>query len=189
MKRDKTLEMVVEQLLKHLRLAGDEYKETPRRVSDMLHLCTEGMNKNCKEYMGRLLPYKHKEMIAIKHIEFFSLCPHHLMPYFGEVDVAYIPAGCIVGLSKFHSLVECVASKPQLQEALTSEIANTIDETLHPLGCMVIVEAQHTCMFIRGRYDYSQMSRVHEKTITSALRGIMLSTEGPRMEALKLLGR
>jgi len=185
----KQLEESVKKILTTLRLTDAEYEETPRRVADLLKLCTRGRDIDPGKFLDRPLPFQHDEMVAVKNIEFFSVCPHHLWPYFGSVDIAYIPNGKIAGLSKFHSVVECIASMPRLQEEITRMVADVMEKKLSPRGTMVVVEAKHTCMFARGRYDYTTMSRVSESTVTSALRGVFLTSEAPRMEALKLFGR
>jgi len=189
LERNERLEKLLQSVLEELGLEGPEYDETPRRIADALMLCTRGLCEDPRKYLERTLPTEHKEMVVIRPIGFFCVCPHHLWPYYGEVSIAYIPSGKIAGLSKFHSLVECITGKPMLQEELTSEIADIIDEMLKPVGVMVVVEAKHTCMYARGRYDYSVMTPVEERTVTSALRGVFLTAETPRMEALRLMGK
>ena len=163
-----------------------ELKETPRRIADMYKLCLKGKHVDPRQFLKRTLPTEHSELIATKGIKFFSLCPHHLLPWFGKVYIAYIPRGKIIGLSKFISLVEALSQRLQLQETFTSTIADLIWEELKPLGVMVVVKALHTCTFIRGRYDYSVMSRNEMITVTSALRGVFRWHEAPRNEALRL---
>lgn len=184
----KEVEKIVKRLLEAIGEDPEdpELKETPRRIADMYKLCLKGKNVDPAQYLSRPLPTTHNEMIALQGIDFFSLCPHHLLPWFGKVYIAYIPNGKIVGLSKFYSLVEAVSQRLQLQERMTSTIADLIQENLRPYGTMVVVRALHTCTFIRGRYDYSTMSRISMHTVTSALRGVFLWHETPRKEALEL---
>lgn len=187
-----TLSDEIEKCVKDLlKLIGEdpedpELKETPRRVADMYELCLQGKKVDPAKFLERTLPTEHNEMVAVKGIRFFSLCPHHLMPWFGKAYIAYVPHDKILGLSKFISLVEVLSQKLQLQETLTGEIANLINEHLNPLGVMVVVKAIHTCTFIRGRFDYSTMTRTSMETVTSALRGVFLWHQTPRTEALRL---
>jgi len=183
---EKQVKSSIRELLDALGCTGDEFEDTPRRIVDMYKRCFKGFEEDPKKYLERTIPTKNQEMVVVKDIEFFSLWPHHLLPYFGSVHIAYVPNKKLLGISKFHSLVECVAAKPQLQEELTSELADLIWESLEPMGVMVVIEALHTCTFIRGRYDYSMMSRTSQKTITSALRGVFAWHATPRMEALML---
>ena len=163
-----------------------ELKETPRRIADMYKLCTKSCEVDPAKFLSRTLPTEHNELVVLRGINFFSLCPHHFLPWFGKVYIAYIPHHKILGLSKFISLVEVMSQRFQLQETLTSDLANLIVKHLDPKGVMVIVKARHTCTFIRGRYDYSTMTSTAMETVTSAVRGLFLSVEAPRNEALKL---
>ena len=164
-----------------------ELRETPRRIADMYRDALKGRNVDPKKFLQRKLPTTHHEIVIVKDIEFFSFCIHHLMPFFGKVHIAYIPNEQIVGLSKFWSLVQAYAQRLQIQERLTSQIADAINSELKPYGVMVICEAQHTCMMIRGRYDYSVASRTDAKTITSAVRGVFSWNPSAKEEVLKLL--
>ena len=163
-----------------------EHKETPRRVVDLYRDMFSGRSIDIKKFFNRPLPSKHNEMTTIGPIEYVSLCEHHLWPFFGEVFIVYIPKGKIVGLSKFISAVRAEARRPQLQERMTTNLANAIDECLQPLGCMVIVRGTHTCMLVGGRYDYGMPAHTDAKTMTSAVRGVFLNFEPPRNEAMKL---
>ena len=166
---------------------NSEMKETPRRIIDLLKDMTEGIRIDIKEFFKRPLTVKHNEMIVIKDIEFVSMCCHHLWPFFGKVHIAYIPRGKIVGLSKFLSAVRALSRRPQIQEMMTSELANAMDECLEPLGCMVVIEGLHTCMLVGGRYDYGMPAHTNARTITSAVRGVFLNFQAPRQEALRLI--
>ena len=165
----------------------DEMKETPRRIVDLYRDMNEGTKIDIKKFFDRPLPTKHKSMIVIKDIEFVSWCCHHFWPFFGKVHVAYIPNGKIVGLSKFISAVRAISKRPQIQEGMNKELADVIDESLQPLGVMVIVEGRHTCMMVGGKYDYGFPANTDSKTITSEVRGVMLNFEPPRNEAMKLI--
>lgn len=182
-------EQSVREMLEALNIgsAREELKETPRRIADLYKDMTVGLRIDIKQFFRRTLPTKHNEMVVVKDIEFVSMCEHHFWPFFGKVHIAYIPQNRIVGLSKFVSAVRAVSRKPQLQERMTSELANTIDECLSPKGCMVIIEAQHTCMLVGGRYDYGFPAHTSAKTVTSAVRGVFLTFATPREEALKLI--
>lgn len=164
-----------------------ELKETPRRLVDLYHDMTEGVRMDVEKFFERTLPSEHNEMVIVKDIEFVSMCEHHFWPFFGRVHIAYVPQNKIVGLSKFHSAVRCLARRPQLQERMTSELANAINKCLQPKGVMVIVEGTHTCMMVGGRYDYGMPAHTSSSTTTSAVRGVFLMFEPPRNEAMKLI--
>jgi len=164
-----------------------EHRETPRRMVDLYRDMMSGTKINIRKFFERPLPSTHNEMTIIEPIEYISVCEHHLWPFFGHVHIAYIPRGKIVGFSKFISAVRAEARRPQLQERMTTELADVIDEALEPLGCMVIVEGQHTCMLVGGRYDYGMPAHTDARTITSAVRGVFLNFDTPRMEALRLI--
>ena len=167
----------------------DETAETPRRIIDLFLDMQEGTRIDIRKFFARPLTVKHNEMIIVKDIEFVSMCCHHLWPFLGKVHIAYIPQGKIVGLSKFLSAVRAVSRRPQVQEQMTSELANAIMECLKPLGCKVVVEGTHTCMLVGGKYDYGFPATTSAITVTSAVRGVFLTFDVPRMEALRLIGR
>lgn len=187
--RMKEAETSVKELLEALRLGSvkPELKETPRRIVDLYRDMTVGLRIDIKQFFRRTLPTKHNEMVVVKGIEFVSMCEHHFWPFFGKVHIAYIPQNRIVGLSKFISAVRATSRKPQLQERMTSELANAIDECLQPKGCMVVIEGIHTCMLVGGRYDYGFPAMTAAKTVTSAVRGVFLTFSTPREEALTLI--
>lgn len=164
-----------------------EHRETPRRIADLYRDMMQGERIDIRKFFNRPLPSTHNEMTVIEPVEYVSLCEHHLWPFFGHVHIAYIPKGKIVGLSKFISAVRAEARRPQLQERMTTHLADAIDECLQPLGCMVIVEGHHTCMLVGGRYDYGMPAHTAARTITSAVRGVFLNFEPPRTEALRLI--
>ncbi len=158
-------------------------KETPRRISEMYEEIFSGINTNAKEQLNTIfVEDDHNEMVLIKDIPFYSVCEHHFLPFYGLAHIAYIPKnGKITGLSKFARLVDLLAKKPQLQERLTSEVVEAIMEKLSPLGAIVVIEAEHMCMTMRG------IKKPGSKTVTSAVRGIMKTDIKTRTEVLSLI--
>jgi GTP cyclohydrolase I len=157
-------------------------QRTPQRVAEMYAELTAGMREDPVEHVQPLPGDRHDEMVIVKDINFASLCEHHLAPFVGKCHIAYIPkAGRIVGLSKLARLVETFARRLQVQERLTSEIADTLFEGLKPVGVMVVMEAEHTCMTIRG------VKKPGAVTITSAIRGGFRKDSRTRAEAMALI--
>jgi GTP cyclohydrolase I len=157
-------------------------RETPQRVAEMYAELTAGMRENPTEHIVPLSGNKHDEMVIVKDIAIASLCEHHLAPFVGKCHIAYIPKnGNILGVSKLARLAETFARRLQLQERLTSEIANTLFEKLHPLGVMVVIEAEHTCMTLRG------VKKPGAQTITSAVLGGFRKDSRTRAEAMSLI--
>ncbi len=157
-------------------------QETPRRVAEMYAELTSGMREDPSEHIVPLSGNKHDEMVIVKDISIASLCEHHLAPFVGKCHIAYIPKdGKILGVSKLARLAETFARRLQLQERLTSEIANTLFERLQPLGVMVVVEAEHTCMTLRG------VKKSGAKTVTSAVLGGFRKDPRTRAEAMALI--
>lgn len=157
-------------------------QRTPRRVAEMYAELTAGMREDPSEHVKPLPGDRHDEMVIVKEIHFASLCEHHLAPFVGKCHIAYIPkGGRIVGLSKLARLVETFARRLQVQERLTSEIADTLFEGLTPVGVMVVMEAEHTCMTIRG------VKKPGAITITSAIRGGFRKDSRTRAEAMALI--
>jgi GTP cyclohydrolase I len=157
-------------------------QRTPRRVAEMYAELTAGMREDPVEHVQALPGDRHDEMVIVKEIHFASLCEHHLAPFVGKCHIAYIPKqGRIVGLSKLARLVESFARRLQVQERLTSEIADTLFEGLKPVGVMVVMEAEHTCMTIRG------VKKPGAITITSAIRGGFRKDSRTRAEAMALI--
>ena len=140
--------------------------ETPDRVARMYEEIFAGMYQDAAEPLSKRFHVAGKEMVLEKDIVFYSTCEHHLMPFFGKAHVAYIPKGEVVGLSKIARTVEVFAKRPQLQEQLTAQIADAINEQLHPMGVMVMLEAEHTCMTMRG------VKKPGSKTVSYVTRGI-----------------
>ena len=156
--------------------------DTPKRVAEMYAELTAGMREDPAEHIVPLSGNKHDEMVIVKDISISSLCEHHLAPFVGKCHVAYIPKnGRILGLSKLARLAETFARRLQLQERLTSEIANTLFEQLQPLGVMVVIEAEHTCMTLRG------VRKSGAVTVTSAVLGGFRKDPRTRAEAIALI--
>jgi len=167
------------------RLGGDPVREglkrTPERVAKSLAFLTQGYGMKPEDVInGALFQEAHQNMILVKDIEMYSLCEHHMLPFFGKVHVAYIPNGKIVGLSKIARLVEVYARRLQVQERMTDQIAQAIWEGVEPEGVGVVVEAYHLCMMMRG------VQKQNSKTITSAMRGSFLEDQMTRDEFLRL---
>ena len=156
--------------------------DTPKRVAKMYEEVFSGLNQDPKEYFETIFGEDHEELVLVKDIPFYSMCEHHLVPFFGKAHVAYIPrGGKVTGLSKLARAVEAVAKRPQLQERITSTIANSIMEKLDPHGVMVVVEAEHMCMTMRG------VKKPGSKTVTSAVRGTLAEDVNARAEILSLI--
>lgn len=157
-------------------------QETPLRVARMCQEVFSGMNKEADQELFVCFNEEHEEMVLVKDIPLYSFCEHHLLPFFGKAHVAYIPRkGRLTGLSKLARVVDIYSRRPQLQERLTSQIADSIMRVLHPLGVIVVIEAEHMCMTIRG------VNKPGSKTLTSAVRGTFRSSEATRAEALSLI--
>ena len=140
------------------------------------------MRKGPKEYVKVFQEENHEEIVLVKDIPTYSICEHHLLPFVGVAHVVYIPRkGKIIGLSKLARIVDTIAKKPQLQERLTSEVANVLMETINPIGAAVVMEAEHLCMTMRG------IKKPGSKTITSALRGIIKTDARTRAEVMALI--
>ena len=169
-----------------IRRLGDDpnregLKRTPERVAKSLAFLTQGYGMKSEDVInGALFEECHRNMVLVKDIEMYSLCEHHLLPFFGKVHVAYIPNGKIVGLSKTARLVEVYARRLQVQERMTEQIAQAIWERVEPEGVGVVVEAYHLCMMMRG------VQKQNSKTITSAMRGSFLEDQMTRDEFLRL---
>lgn len=156
--------------------------DTPKRVEKAFRFYTDGYKKDPRAVIGNaLFDAETDEMVVVRDIELYSLCEHHLAPFFGKAHVAYIPSGKIVGLSKLARLVEVYARRLQVQERLTQEIAHAIQDVLQPRGVGVIVEAQHLCMMMRG------VEKQNSSTVTSCLLGLFRKDERTRAEFLQLV--
>jgi GTP cyclohydrolase I len=157
-------------------------KETPTRVKRAMEHLTSGY-KQCPEKLlkGALFSVTYDEMVIVKDIEMFSLCEHHMLPFFGKVHVAYIPKGRVIGLSKIPRLVEVFSRRLQIQERMTTEIAETIQRVIEPQGVGVVIEARHLCMMMRG------VEKQHSATVTSAMFGCFREEQQTRNEFLSLI--
>ena len=140
-------------------------RETPQRVARMYAELTSGYNDSAKTHLSKVFTAENAEVVLEKDITFHSLCEHHMLPFFGKVHIAYIPNGKVVGLSKLARVVETFARRLQIQEQMTNQIADAINDVLSPKGVFVIVEAEHTCMTMRG------IKKIGSKTVTVASRG------------------
>ncbi len=158
-------------------------KNTPARVASMYEDVLSGLKVEPASILEPMPSDRHQEMVLLKDISFFSMCEHHLLPFFGMAHVAYIPSegGMITGLSKLSRLVQVVSRRPQLQERMTSTIADSMVEALQPLGVMVLVAAEHLCMSMRG------IRSPGTQTVTSAVRGIFRSNAATRAEVLSVI--
>lgn len=158
--------------------------KTPERVAKALAFMTSGMDVNPSEIMkSALFTEENDEMVLVRDIEVFSLCEHHMLPFFGKAHVAYIPGGTIVGLSKIPRVVDAFARRLQVQERLTEQIRDCIQETLNPRGVAVVIEAQHLCMQMRG------VEKQGCVTTTSAFTGAFLEDSKTRLELMNLINR
>ncbi len=156
--------------------------DTPKRVAKMYEEVFSGLNDDPKKHFETIFSEDYEELVLVKDIPFYSMCEHHLVPFFGKAHVAYIPKdGRVTGLSKLARAVEAVAKRPQLQERITSTIAESMMEKLEPHGVMVIVEAEHMCMTMRG------VKKPGSKTVTTAVRGTLANDATARSEILALI--
>ncbi len=174
---------LVRELLK--RLGEDPEREgllrTPDRVADSLKWLTRGYDQTVEEVIGTaIFNENHHNMVVVKDIDFYSMCEHHMLPFFGKIHVAYIPNGRILGLSKVPRIVEVFARRLQVQERLTEQVADALQRVLEPEGVGVVAEAYHLCMMMRG------VEKQNSKTITSAMKGAFLSDLKTREEFLRL---
>ncbi|HEX7561471.1 MAG TPA: GTP cyclohydrolase I FolE [Candidatus Humimicrobiaceae bacterium] len=158
-------------------------KKTPQRVADMYEELFSGIGKNPAVELESLFDENHDEMIIVKDIPFYSVCEHHMVPFVGKAHIAYVPnkSGKIVGLSKLSRVLDIVSRRLQVQERLTTIVADTIMQKLKPRGTMVIIEAEHLCMSIRG------VKKPNTLTVTSAVRGLFRENPASRAEAMALI--
>ncbi|HUK55703.1 MAG TPA: GTP cyclohydrolase I FolE [Nitrospiria bacterium] len=180
------LQDVIEQLL--ILVGEDPVREglikTPERVAKMFYFLTKGYTQDIDEVLnGALFPIKYDEMVIVKDIDFFSLCEHHLVPFFGKCHIAYLPDKKVIGLSKLPRIVEVFSRRLQVQERLTQQIAEIIQEKIKPKGVAVVMEAQHLCMLMRG------VEKQNATAITSAMLGGFRTRRETREEFLELIRR
>ena len=160
----------------------DGLERTPARVARAMRFLTSGYQKNPRELLnGALFDVTYDEMVIVKDIEFYSLCEHHMLPFFGRIHVAYVPKGRVVGLSKIPRLVDMFARRLQVQERLTTEIAATLEDVLKPKGVAVVAEAIHLCMMMRG------VSQQNCSAVTSSMRGEFEGDPKTRAEFMQLI--
>ena len=159
----------------------DGLAETPRRVAEMYAELFEGLSLDPKEVLTTGFEGRHQEMIVVKDIPFYSMCEHHLLPFYGTVHIGYIPRERVAGVSKLARVVDILARRPQIQERLTTQIADTIVEALNPQGVAVIVHGEHLCMIMRG------VKKPGSNIVTSAMRGLFRRSVATRSEFLSLV--
>ncbi|MFR9651335.1 MAG: GTP cyclohydrolase I FolE [Rikenellaceae bacterium] len=184
---------VIERLKYHyseiLKLVGEDTTreglvKTPERAAKAITFLTKGYNEDPLQIIrSAMFKEEYQQMVLVKDIELYSLCEHHILPFYGKVHVAYIPNGYITGLSKIARVVECFARQLQVQERLTMSICNCIQEALNPLGVAVVVEASHTCMQMRG------IEKQNSSTTTSAFKGAFMKDNRTREEFLSLISK
>ena len=155
--------------------------DTPRRIADMYAEILGGRMIDPTEYLKVGFEVAHDEMVILRNIPFYSMCEHHFLPFHGEAHVGYVPDGRVVGISKLARVVEAFARRPQIQEQLTSQVANAIMDELHPDGVAVVVEAEHLCMTMRG------VKKPGSRMVTSAMRGTFKKSDVTRGEFLSLV--
>lgn len=155
--------------------------ETPRRIADMYAEIFGGLHLEPSQYLKVGFEVAHDEMVILRNIPFYSMCEHHFLPFHGEAHVGYVPDGRVVGISKLARVVEAFARRPQIQEQLTSQVAEAIMETLQPDGVAVVIEAEHLCMTMRG------VKKPGSRMITSAMRGEFRQSSVTRAEFLSLV--
>ena len=179
-----TFEDLVKEML--VRLGEDPQREgllrTPERVKKAFHFLTKGYNEDPEALLkNALFTVTYDEMVIVKDVEMFSLCEHHMLPFFGKVHVAYIPNGKVIGLSKIPRLIELFSRRLQIQERLTTQIAETIQKVIQPQGVGVVIEARHLCMMMRG------VEKQHSAAVTSSMLGCFRDEQETRQEFLSLL--
>lgn len=185
---EKVLKSLVRNARSTLTLLGEDTKreglvDTPKRYAKAMRFLTSGYDKKIKDVVGTaLFSEDSSEIVIVRDIELFSLCEHHLLPFYGKAHVAYIPNGKIIGLSKIPRIVDVFARRLQVQERLTSQISSTLMEVLNPLGVAVIIEADHMCMMMRG------VQKQNSSTVTSSMLGVFRTDPTTRQELLSLLG-
>jgi len=157
-------------------------RKTPERVAEMFQEIFSSLGESPRDLLTPMEGEKHDEMVLLKEIPFYSVCEHHLLPFAGEAHIAYIPeGGRIVGISSLSRALEVFAKRPQVQERLTTQLADLIMEKLRPKGCMVILDAEHLCMSMRG------IKKPGSRVVTSAVRGIFRTKQSTREETLELI--
>ena len=178
---------LIEKAIKEILIAvGEEpdregLRETPARVARMYQELLAGMNHDPKEHISSVFHEEYDEVVLLRDIPFYSVCEHHMMPFIGKAHIAYLPDGKVLGISKLARILDCFARRLQVQERMTSQIADFLMESLKPKGVAVVIEASHSCMTIRG------IKKPGSAMITSALRGIFIRDPKSRSEVLGLM--
>ncbi|WP_099364744.1 GTP cyclohydrolase I FolE [Fredinandcohnia onubensis] len=184
----KQAQQVTDALKELIELCGDDPTrdgliESPQRVLKAFLEYTEGYQEDPKEHLKKVFDVAHRELVLVKNIEFHSMCEHHFAPFYGVAHVGYIPDKKVTGLSKIGRMVDGYAKRFQVQETLTNQIADAIEEILQPQGIMVVIEAKHMCMCGRG------IKKTNSETTTTAVRGLFEQRSDSRLEFLTLLNR
>jgi GTP cyclohydrolase I len=178
----KAVKLMLEAIGEDLNREG--LRDTPERVADMYEEIFAGMKQKPGDVIKVFHAEEHDEMVILKDIPFYSVCEHHMVPFFGMAHIAYIPKGNkLLGLSKLARIVDMFAKRLQLQERLTTQVADTIMKAINPMGVLVIAEAEHLCTTMRG------VKKPGSRMVTSAIRGIFRKNESTRKEALSLIGK
>jgi GTP cyclohydrolase I len=159
----------------------DGLRDTPRRIADMYGEIFSGLDEDPTEHLKVGFEVAHDEMVILRNIPFYSMCEHHFLPFHGEAHVGYVPEGRVVGISKLARVVEGFARRPQIQEQLTSQVADALMESLQPDGVAVVIEAEHLCMTMRG------VQKPGSRMVTSAMRGHFKTSSVTRAEFLSLV--
>lgn len=181
-KIEKAVAMILEAVGEDTEREG--LRDTPKRVARMYAEVFSGLSEDPKEYFQTVFHEGHEELVLVKDIPFYSMCEHHLVPFFGKAHIAYIPRdGVVTGLSKLARAVETVAKRPQLQERITSTLADSLMETLNPHGVYVMVEAEHLCMTMRG------IKKPGAQTVTAVSRGLLETDDVKRSEVITYINR
>ena len=181
-----TTQLIAQHIQEIIRLLGEDAQreglvKTPTRVGEAMQFLTQGYMQNAEDILrGALFEEDYRQMVVVKDIPFYSLCEHHMLPFFGKAHVAYIPNGKITGLSKIARVVDVFAHRLQVQERMTTQIKDCIQQTLNPLGVMVVIEAEHLCMQMRG------VQKPHAVTTTSDFTGAFNRAE-TREEFMNLI--
>ena len=184
--QDASVQAIYAELLKRIGEdpTRDGLQQTPKRMEKSMAFLTQGYQQTVASVLhGALFDVDYDEMVIVRDIEFYSLCEHHLLPFFGKAHIAYVPQGKVVGLSKLPRIVDVFARRLQVQERLTQQTAEAIEEAIHPQGVAVILEAQHLCMMMRG------VEKQHSHTVTSAMLGVFKTQMQTRNEFLSLVRR
>ena len=182
--QDASVQAIYAELLKRIGEdpTRDGLQQTPKRMEKSMAFLTQGYQQTVESVLhGALFDVDYDEMVIVRDIEFYSLCEHHLLPFFGKAHIAYVPQGKVVGLSKLPRIVDVFARRLQVQERLTQQIAEAVEDAIQPQGVGVLIEAQHLCMMMRGVEKQSSL------TVTSSLRGVFKTQLQTRSEFLSLV--